>query len=98
MEFVAFALIVFVFIINLSPFWDEKAKEKLRIEKESTERTIQQIHDKTIQLDVKVNVLDILLSAFLETFKWTIIIGCIIAFLSNCSGGSEPSWCGRGAC
>jgi hypothetical protein len=98
MEFVALALVVLVFIINLSPLWDEEAKEKLRIEKESTERTIQQIHDKTIQLDVEVNASDILLSAFLEAFKWTMIVGCIVAFLSTCSGGSGPSWCGRGAC
>lgn len=98
MVYIAFTIITLVFIINLSPFWDKEAKEKLRIEKESTERTVLQIHDKKTQLDVEVNVSDILTHAFLEAFKWTMIIGCIVAFLSSFSGGSETIWCGKGVC
>lgn len=98
MEIVAIALIMIVFIINLSPFWDEEAKKKLRVEKESTERRVQQIHDEEIPLDIEVNASDILTSAFLETFKWTMIIGCGVALLSTCSGGAETNWCGRAAC
>lgn len=90
-------IIAIIFIFHLSAFWDEEAREQLKSSKEETERNIMQVRD-DVELNVELTPTDIINHAFLEAFKWTMIIGGIAAILSNCSAGDGASWCGRGAC